>query len=185
MNNVEKELYQRLTSLLGFTSFQKIGSRCTGKYKGTTDYSLVFDKKVHFFISNGKNYFSERIREHIHSVTAFQNHKDEMFQSICRQIERDNFTAKNEGLFPLKCLSIDICISSSIYFMWPYLHMEVAGRQFDFVETGFCMAIFRNELEKHFNWINARETSTAGAVEKPSFIFENVRYSHLDGLYKI
>ena len=185
MKKIDKELCQKLTNLLGFTSYQKIGSRCCGKYKGTTDYSLVFDNKVCFFISNGMSSFSERLIEHIRDVTIFQNHKEEMFQAVCRQVEQDNLTARKEGLLAVKCLSLEICKTSTIYFLWPYIRMEVGGQQFDFIETGFTMAIFRNELEKHFQWANARDTFTAGAVEKPSFIFQNVRFSHLDGLHKI
>ena len=146
MNKVDKELCRKLTELLGFTSYEKIGERCTGKYEGTIDYSLVFDNKVRFFISNGMNYFSERIRDHIRDVTTFHNYNEDMFQTVCRQIEIDNLTAEKEGLFPVKCLSLDICKTSTFSFMWPYLQMEVAGHQFDFVETGFAMAVFRNEL---------------------------------------
>lgn len=185
MNKIQTELSQRLANLLGYETVERIGSRCTGKYKGTIDYSLVFDGKTCLFLTNGLTCFSERIREYIQAVEIFQKNKKHMFQTICQQIEKDNITAKKEGLLPVKVISLDMCKISTVYFCWPYVRMEVDRRQFDFVETGLCFAIFRNNLEAHFSRLNNRSTYAAGAVNKPTFVFTNVQYSHLDNSYKI
>lgn len=66
-----------------------------------------------------------------------------------------------------------------------YIRMEVAGYQFNFIESGLNYAILQNELEKHFEKNNAKQVFTAGGVWKPTFIFDNVRFSHVDRLYKI
>lgn len=76
-----------------------------------------------------------------------------MFQTVCNQVKKDNLTAVQEGLLPVKCISLDIIKSPNSCFLWSYIRMEVAGIQFDFIETGI--------------------------KDSPTFIFSNVRHSHL------
>lgn len=185
MNKEQTALCQELTRILGYSTFVKIGQRCTGKWARTTDYSLVFNEKTKLFISNGMNHFSESVKEYICQLQIFKKYREAMFQTICKQVEKDNLIAKQEGLLPLKCISLNMSLTSNLTSLWAYIPMEVAGCQFNFIETGFNSAIFRNELEKHFEQRNAHPIYTAGAVQKPTFIFSNVRFSHLDKLYKL
>lgn len=56
MNNEQITLCRKLTQILGYSTFTKISEKCTGKWSGTTDYSLLFDGQYEFFISNGMNH---------------------------------------------------------------------------------------------------------------------------------
>ena len=67
----------------------------------------------------------------------------------------------------------------------PFIRMEVAGCQFNLIETEVKYAIFENKLNEIFERQNEMKIFTAGAVEKPTFIFNNTRFSHLDNLYKL
>lgn len=179
MNTEEITLCQMLTQTLGYSTFTKIGESCRGKWRGTTDYSLIFDGKHEFFISNGMKYFAEKLKEYILQFQTFEKYKKDMFQIICDQVVKDNQTAVQEGLLPVKCVSLDLIRTTSSCFLWPYIRMEVAGIQFDFIETGIKIAIFNNELVKHFEEVNTRQIYTAGSEDSPTFIFGNVRHSHL------
>jgi hypothetical protein len=185
MNKEQTALCHELTRILGYSTFIKIGQRCTGKWAGTTDYSLVFDERTKLFISNGMNHFSESVKNYIRQLQIFEKYREAMFQTICKQVEKDNLIAEQEGLLPVKCISLNMNLASNLTSLWAYIPMEVAGHQFNFIETGFNSAIFKNELEKHFELKNACPIFTAGAVQKPTFIFSNVRFSHLDKLYKL
>lgn len=181
MNNEQITLCRQLTKILGYSTFTKTGQRCTGKWSGTTDYSLLFDGKHQLFISNGMKYFAEKLKEYILQFQTFERYKKDMFQTICNQVIKDNQTAVQEGLLPVKCISLDLVKIPGSYFLWPYIRMEVDGIQLDFIETGVTNAIFNNELEKRFT--HPHPLYTAGGIKKPTFIFNNVRFSHLEKLY--
>lgn len=185
MTNEETTLCQQLTKLLGYKKFRKIGTRCTGSWAGTTDYYLLFDEKVELFISNGIAPFAACIKTYIQELQTFEKYKEDMFRTICNQVEKDNLTAAQEGLLPVKCISLDINKEPTDYFLWPFIRMEVAGCQFNLIETGVKYAIFENKLNEIFERQNEMKIFTAGAVEKPTFIFNNTRFSHLDNLYKL
>lgn len=185
MNKEQTALCQKLAQLLGYSDFIKIGHKCTGKWKGTTDYSLVFDGKTTLFISNGMDYFFETVKQYIQDLQSFVKNKKEMIQTISKQIEKDNLKAEQEGLLPVKFISLNINTMPDISYLEAYICMEVAGCQFNFVETEFNDAVFQNELSPYFKIQNTQNIYTAGAVQKPTFIFGNVRYSHVDKLYKL
>lgn len=185
MTNEETTLCQQLTKMLGHKKFRIVGTRCTGSWSGTTDYYLVFDEKIKLFISNGMGPFTACVKSYLYALQTFEKHKEVMFRTICDQAEKDNLIAAQEGLLPVKCIALDINKEPTDYFLWPFIRMEVAGCQFNFIETGVKYAIFDNELEERFAQRNKESTFTAGAVEKPTFIFNNTRFSHLDNLYKL
>ncbi len=181
--NQRKKLCNLLCYLLDFRSYKKIGKRCTGKWRGTTDYSLVFDDKYKLFVSNGMSYFNERLTEFIKNITDFEKNKKEILQKLQFYSIQDNETATKEGLKTTKILDIGVIKDSDLFLLWPYILMEVDGIQFRFIETGLKEAMFKNIIDHHYN--RYTEIFTAGAVEKPTFVFHNVRFSHLDDLYKI
>lgn len=183
MNNEQKTLCEKLTKILGYTKFSKISEACNGSWSGTTDYSLRFDGTKELFISNGRNRFLEKVNEYIQYIQTFQQYKEEMFKTICKQVERDNQIAEQEGLLPVKCISLDINRNQN-HFLWPCVRLEVSGNQFDFCESTLHYCIYLNRLKEYFLKKNTLETYTAGAVKEPTFVFGNVRFSHLDKLYK-
>lgn len=169
MNKEQTVLCQKLTKTLGYSTFIKVGQRCTGKWKGITDYSLIFDGKTRLFISNGMKYFFERVEECIRQLQTFAENKEAMFQTICKQIEKDNLKAEREGLLPVECISLNLNIIPDMTSLWTYIRIEVTGYQFNFIESGTNYAILHNELEKHFEQNNTKQIFTDGGVWKPTF----------------
>lgn len=184
MNNQQTQICQELTQLMGYTTFTKASRRCTGKWRGTTDYSLILDNTTVLGISNGMRWFYKTVEEHINFLKRFNDNKDNILQRIREYVIADNFIAEQEGLFPVIVKDIRVNTSVDSYLLWPYLILEVDGQTFNFTETGLKYAIQNNEIDEYFT-SKRNKLYTAGAVQAPTYIFCNVRFSHLDKLYKI
>lgn len=183
---MNKQLCNKLTKLLGHKSWQKIGHPCTGKWRGTTDYSLLFEDETHVFISNGMKYFDECLAEMVDTLERFisPSFQTEFMEILNRQREVDDKVAASEGLHSYKILGFAY---KQVFFGIHYgLKLEVDGTVFNFMETGFVMDMQDTQVDAKtlLNKWQTKRRFTAGAVEKPTFIFHNVRYSHLDKLYK-
>lgn len=183
---MNKQLCNKLTQLLGHKSWQKIGHRCTGKWRGTTDYSLLFEDGTRIFISNGMQYFDEGLMTEITNLERFISpaFQSRMLKILNRQREVDNEAAKSEGLLNYKIIGLTFKEMS-----WGIrygLKLEVDGIIFNFVETNLVMDMLDTQIDAEtlFNKWQMKKRYTAGAVENPTFIFHNVRFSHLDQLYK-
>ena len=183
---MNKQMCDKMAKLLGHKSWKKIGHPCTGKWRGTTDYSLVFEDESEVFISNGMKYFDENLTDMVATLErfispAFQSY---FLEILNRQREIDNVAAGDEGLQQYKVLGLTF--KQIIHGITYGLKMEVDDTIFNFVETGFVMDMHdtKSDGETLLTKWQRKNRYTAGAVESPTFIFHNVRYSHLDGLYK-
>lgn len=185
MDKEKTALVQKFIELLGFNTFEIIGIPCTGKWRGTTDYCLILDGKFKFFVSNKMKYFEEKLKERIQIIESFNMYKNELLQVIRKQVEKDNEEAKKENLLPAKVVDLKLNTATNKYFMYFHLVLEVDGVKFKHIETGLHYAIEGNTLNEYFQRKNANRRFTAACVKEPAFIFANVRFSHLDDLYKI
>lgn len=184
MNKQQKKLCQELTQLMGYTTFTKVSRRCTGKWRGTTDYSLIFNNTITLAISNGMERFYETVEAHILFLKRFGENKINMLQQIREQVVADNLIAEREGLSLVTVKDIKVNTSFEPYLLWSYLILEVNGQTFNFIETGLKYAIQNNKIGEQLA-LKQNILYTAGAVQEPTYIFCNVRFSHLDNLYKI
>lgn len=178
-------LLNELTSLVGKKSWQRVSQACTGKWRGTTDYGVLFDDGLDYWISNGMTFFEDKIKDTINEIHTITTNRDEYLRILRQQAERDNQTAASKGLLPVEVLDIGIESQSKTYFLWTYVTLKVGGaRTFKFTETGLYYDMKNNNMQQ---WIECckRELFTAGAVKKPDYIFGNVRFSSTDDLYKI
>ena len=82
--------------LVGGTTWTRIESRCTGKWRGTTDYGILIDNRVKLFVSNGMDGFENRMREWIRTIKTFRAKKDEYLRQLREQAQRDNISAQAE-----------------------------------------------------------------------------------------
>ena len=183
---MNKQLCNKLTQLLGHKSWKKIGHPCTGKWRGTTDYSLLFEDGSGVFISNGMKYFDDRLVEITATLERFISpaFQTKMLDILNQQREIDNVVAESEGLHKYEILGLTF---KQAYFRIHYgLKLEVDGTIFNFVETKLVMDMHdtQTDADALLNKWQMKKRYTAGAVENPTFIFHNVRFSHLDNLYK-
>ena len=173
-----------LTALIGCKSYERISQACTGKWRGTTDYGLLFDNCCYHFVSNGMGAFDQNLREVITEIKTVREQREEHLSIIKEQVERDNAVAATEGLSQIKVLNTAVNTESEHCFLWAYVLLEVNGKRFKFIETMLNYYLRTNNMQK---WLTDRPLNifTAGAVREPDFIFGNVRFSSSDDLHKI
>ncbi len=188
MKKSEIAAVNEFVALVGGKSWERTSHRCTGDWRGTTDYGFVMDGRVRFFVSNGMSYFEQRVREWIKSIKTFRAKKVYYLRLLREQVEKDNANANAEGLQSVRLIDIGILSSEcndAYDFFAPYALIEVGGRQFKHRTTNLSFAITQDELEKYLDECNSKKRYTAGAVKEPDYIFGGVRFSSTDDLYKI
>jgi len=175
------ELCNELCALMGHKSWTKEGSRCTGKWAGTTDYSLRWDNGERMFISNGMYYFEERVRETVEMIkrTRSKEHRQALMQ-VLREYEKDDaLLAKECGMKSYKVLGLIECMGDPQFNMiWWGVRLDVDGKTVDFVETGLSCDIKEGaaKLRETKEREAGRKPWTAGAVENPDYIIHGVMH---------
>lgn len=177
-------LLDLFTELVGRKSWSKIAQPCTGKWRGTTDYGILFDDGMQYFISNGMQCFNEKLANEITSIHVLRNNHKKYLQILREQARLDNEIARKEGLHPVTIVDVGQEMESENHFLWAYVILDVNGHWFKFTETGLNYAMKQDAMDK---WIEGCKKSlfTAGGVKLPDYIFANVRFSSTDQLYKI
>lgn len=176
-----------LVKLVGGTTWTRIESRCTGKWRGTTDYGILIDNRIELFVSNGMTGFDNRIREWIGIIKTFRTKKDEYLQKLREQAQRDSISAQAEGLHPVKVLDIGIVspeATGGYFFILPYALLEVNGLQFKFSTSNFAFAIKDDGLN---TWLERakKPVITAAGVHTPDYIFGGIRFDSRNSMYRI
>jgi hypothetical protein len=187
MKKSTKQAVDEFVKLVGGKSWKKRSNRCIGKWAGTYDHGIVIDGRIDLFVTNGMTRFEERILEWCENFRSFHAHKEEYLLKVREQAERDNQKAIAEGLYPITVVDIGIVspeATDGFYFFRPYVLLEVNGKRHKFAESGFCLAISSDRIDK---WLVKEDKPlwTAGAVQNPDFAFHGVRFNSTDGMYCI
>lgn len=176
---------QRLTEMLGHKECRHNIKRCSGKWAGTCDHSLVFEDGSRLFICNGADHFDEAVRN---NIRIMENSTGEnariMTEMLVEQARKDGRAAEKEGLLGYKPIRI-LPVHDS-YAVRVSVEMEVAGEIFLFLETGLSYALQKGPsgLKEYLEFKKDKEVYTAGGVEHPTFLIMNVRHSHRETLYR-
>ncbi len=131
MKKSELAAVNEFVALVGGKSWEWTSHRCTGDWRGTTDYGFVMDGRIYFFVSNGMKYYEEHLREWIKSIKTFRAKKEYYLRLLREQVEKDNANAKAEGLQSVRLIDIGILspeCSDAYDFFAPYALIEVGGR---------------------------------------------------------
>ena len=187
MDKTTVELCNELCALLGHRSWTKEGSRCTGKWAGTTDYSLRWDDGTSMFISNGMTYFEERVKETVEMVrrTRSTEHQ-EAIMDVLREYEREDAEmAREAGLKSYRLLGL-IEVIDDIGTIWWGVRLDVDGKTIDFTESGLSCDIEKGaeKLRETKEYEAGRELWTAGGVETPDYVIHGVGHSTTYGCYR-
>lgn len=84
MNDTEiaRPLELELQSLFGEDSYQLVCRPCTGKYRGHTDYSLLFGSGRRLYIGLDQRNYINNLWEHLRAIRHFRAHQAENSQRI-------------------------------------------------------------------------------------------------------
>ena len=175
-----KAKMNQLAELFGAKSGEKIGSSCSGKWAGTSDYSVKFDNGYQFYISNGMKYFDKELENKVNIYEGFYSRRNDIV-SILREMEiEDNKIAAEKGLKPYHVVDVDFIRKSDHFQGWFYAVIEIDGERTTIQETGLHCSIRNYCRDGNKNHLLSEMSSkyfVAGGVEKPDFVFHNVGFS--------
>jgi len=150
MANDIKELEQKLTLLLGKQSYTYMNEACTGKYKGSTDYSLQFEDNTCIFISNGRKSYRDRIIQYINDFEYYHNHKQAIDVWLKELVIHDNQTAEWQGLPKIELIGTRIDNSDWLNVADYYMCInEELKLKLTFKETGFSFYCKRGSFKDY------------------------------------
>ena len=177
MNKTTIALCNELCALLGHSSWTKEGSRCTGKWAGTTDYYLRWDDGTRMFITNGMACFEEHVRKTVEMIKRTRNKEhQEAVMEVLREYERDDAVmAKENGLKSYHVLGL-IEIIDNIGSIWWGLRLDIEGQTIDFRESGLDLDIQRgaDKLRETKEREAGCKLWTAGGVDTPDYVIHGV-----------
>lgn len=96
-----------LARLFNANTGKRVGYVCKGKWKGTTDYSAVFDNNEKFYISNGMKGFDEILQIKINTFKQLNKNKQVMMNKLLEVQKIDNINSKERNLKDYKIIDLD------------------------------------------------------------------------------
>lgn len=180
-----------LTRAFGYSQGSVIRTSCTGDWKGTWDYSIVFDDKVEFFIANGSKSFKDILTKKVKTYTNFEKNKNKIMESL-KQIEeadknREYVCFKRE-LKPYTILDVDFIRDCPSRMGWFYITMQVGDKVINYIETHMSYELknmaYNNEYKP--NLVAEHEYYVAGGIndDDVDFVFNKVGYSTTNHIYE-
>ncbi len=186
-----------IAQTFGCTSGKIKTSPCYGKWRGTSDMSIIFDNGVSLGIGNEVTPQAKSIKvqnEHINAVLARYNPeivaaaKEAALVPLRKREAVDNAIAAEKGLKPYTVLNVELndgtVDESSGYIGWYYVTLAVDGKIRAFIETGLAHSIASGTVSK----TPTRENYfVAGALkeDKVDFVFNNVGFSSISDMYSL
>jgi len=170
-------------------------SLCTGKWRGTSDISLVLDNGSSLGIGNYRTPQAKTAKvqnECINNTLARYNPeilaeiKALAIPTLLKREAADNAIAAQKGLKPYTFLNVELNDGSDEksagYLGWYYATVAVDGKILALVETGLNYDIARGTFKE-----SRPDYFTAGALKENQvdFVFNNVGHSSTSDLYKL
>lgn len=188
MDKETKALCDELCALMGHKSWTKVGRRCTGKWAGTTDYSLQWEDGREMFVTNGMYGFKTRVAE---TVTMLKRCRSTEHQRAVMEVLRewqasDAKLSREHGVKSYDILGMVEDDGDSCGLIWWGLRLKVGDRVFDHIETGMCLDVAEgsDKLRSVMERKKSVPVWTAGAVQEMDYIFHGVGFNSQDELYK-
>jgi len=163
----------RLAELFGAKTGTKTGVRCSGKWAGTTDYSVTFDNGEHFFISNGMKAWDINFDKIFRTYNRFAEKKSEIIDILRTIEEQDRRTAEEQGLLSYHVIDVDYQKTGG-YIGWFYVTIQLSdGRVTTMQETGLKYEIIDFILLDNSEQLKdmPERYRIAGGCTKPDFVF--------------
>lgn len=169
-------------------------SLCGGKWRGTSDISIVFNNGVELPMGNEltpkaktqkiQNGYLDKMLEQ-YSPEIVEARKAAAYSVLKRREEQDNAVAKAKGLKPYNLLSVEFCkgLEDSCWVGWYYVILVVDGQLHAHMETNLNYAITGGKVceDTRANYF------VAGGLEEKDvdFVFDNVGHSISKEIYTL
>lgn len=187
---LRQEMMNRLAKCFGAETGEKVGESCSGKWAGTTDYSVKLDNGVKFFISNGMKHFDEILASKVAAYENFALNKDVIIDNLRPMEATDNEKAAGMGMKQYHIKDIRYTLSGD-YMGWFYGVLDVNGKETTISETGLNYAIFNSlskdsiePLQEYMEETNEKAYFVAGGLIKADYVFHGVGFDTQSPMYK-
>jgi hypothetical protein len=172
-------------------------SLCTGKWRGTSDISIVFDNGASLFIGNRRTPEAKKkstISQYVNKMLEIFNPqtvaeaKRNAYAALLEQERKDNKAAEQRGLKPYKVLTVEMNdgrgAKTGGYIGWYYVTLEVGGRIFGHLTTNLMSDISRGVVGKDYG---KQDYFVAGGLKEfdVDYVFDNVGHSATSTFYKM
>lgn len=177
----------KLAKLFNANTGKRVGSPCRGKYRGATDYSVVFDNGEEFCISQGMKDFDNILKEEIDKYSQFHKNKQDILNTLLEMEKCDNSNARERGLSEYKIIDIDYG-KNGTHLGWFYLTVSINGKERHICETNFDIAISRGieGVVKYIEGLNGKFWCAGGLSESEvDFVFHGCGYSSTSNSYTL
>jgi hypothetical protein len=170
---------------------------CTGKWRGTSDVSIIFDNGNALFIGNRLTPKAKQkgvVNELVNATLAQYNPeivreaKERGSAALHIREAEDNAVAARMGLKPYTFLNVELNdgmdARSGGYLGWYCVTLAVEDNIFGFIETGLNYDIARGVLSER---VSRPEYFVAGGMRdnEADFVFNNVGHSSFNGTHQI
>jgi hypothetical protein len=159
---------------------------CTGKWKGTRDYSILFDNGEQLFIGNSISDKFERFVDETYEMynpLTVREAKDYALEQLKKRAPQDNAIAEKLGFAPHEVLSVElITTDAGGYLGWYYIRLKVGDEIISHLETG----LYYDIKGKKFSEKVKENYYTAGGLkdDEVDYIFNGVGFSTKSPIYK-
>jgi len=87
---IARPLERELQELFGEDSYQLERRPCTGKYRGHTDYTLVFGSGRRLYVGLDQRNYLNNLHDHLRAIRYFREHQKENTQRITNLLKAHN-----------------------------------------------------------------------------------------------
>ncbi len=170
-------------------------SPCTGKWRGTSDISIRFDKGMSIFIGNELTPKAKTLRvqnERVNNTLVRYNPeivgitKETALPALRQREAKDNAIAAEKGLKPYTLINVELHDGTKDggYIGWYYVTLAVDGKIFAHLESGLNHDISHGKVSGE---ITREKYFTAGALKETEvdYVFNNVGHSSTAELYTL
>ena len=170
-------------------------SPCTGKWRGTSDISIRFDKGMSIFIGNELTPKAKTLRvqnERVNNTLVWYNPeivgitKETALPALRQREANDNAIAAEKGLKPYTLINVELHDGTKDggYIGWYYVTLAVDGKIFAHLESGLNHDISHGKVSGD---ITREKYFIAGALKETEvdYVFNNVGHSSTAELYTL
>ena len=148
-------LVKELAAIMKLDNPRIEASTCRGKWRGTLDYSLVFDKGSLYLrnISSKKNkgeVTTKIIESLLANIAEYKNVfrlRHEIWDALKERERKDNERALSMGLQPYALKRIGLA-NTEDHCGWFYLVIDINGKERLHLETGLCHDIAKCRIDE-------------------------------------
>jgi hypothetical protein len=182
-----QEKINKIALTFGAKTGARASRRCTGKWRGTTDWSIKFDNGEQLFLGNsgGSKKFSQLVDEcyEVYNPIAVQSAKDYAFEQLRQRSPQDNVFAERLGHLPYEVVSLELVTSDKGgHIGWFYVVLRIGDKIVNHLDTGLNY----NIRMKMFSETVRAKYYVAGGLkdDEVDYIFNGVGFSSTSSLYK-